>query len=42
MERAGWAAEEDDKNATLIGDVQEYWGFYTGEGAGKFWHLKYL
>ena len=26
---------------TLVGDVQEYWGVYMGEGANTFWNIQY-
>ena len=37
--KRGGQRGEEDKNATLVGDVQEYWGFYTGEGADTVWGL---
>ena len=37
-ERGGQRGEEGEKD-TLIGYVQEYWGFYAGEGADTVWDI---
>ena len=37
--RAGQASWRGGKNATLVGGVQEYWGFYAEEGADTVWDL---
>ena len=29
------------KRHTLVGDVQEYWGAYLGEGDDTFWNIQY-
>ena len=34
----GQRGEEYEKD-TLVGDVQEYWGFYSGEGTDTVWDL---
>ena len=30
---------EEGEKATLVGDVQEYWGLYAGEVADTVWDL---
>ena len=30
------SGERREKRLPLVGDVQEYWGFYEGEGANTF------
>ena len=37
-ERGGQQREEG-KSHMLVGDLQEYWGFYAGEGANTIWDL---
>ena len=39
--RSGRAAEEGDERNALVGDIQEYWGVYAGEGANTIWDLQY-
>ena len=39
---AGRAAEEEGKSHTSVGDVQEYWGLYVGEGSDTIWNLQNL
>ena len=39
--RSGGQRRRRTKNRTLLGDVQEYRGFYAGEGNDKVWNLKY-
>ena len=31
--------ERRKKNCMLVGDVQDYWGFYVGAAANKVWYL---
>ena len=35
----GRQREEEGEKATLVGDVQEYWGFYEGGVANTVWDL---
>ena len=41
--RREWGGQrgEEGKRATLVSDVQEYWVFYSGEGADTVWDLYY-
>ena len=37
----GKKQREEGEKSMLVGDVQEYWGFYAGEYADPVWDLKY-
>ena len=35
------SGERRTNSRTLLGDVQEYWRIYAGEGADTIWDLQY-
>ena len=37
----GGQCRKRTKRHTLVGDVQEYWGAYLGEGDDTFWNIQY-